>query len=240
MIKVSDSTQKQQLVQTEGLTRFTGWLFEQVRPFLERGTVWEAGCGIGTYTQLLVAAGCERILASDHDEDLLEIACRRFKGIEQVRLLTLDMSREEDFAKLRGESIRTIVCLNVVEHIENDLLVLRNMRALLAPKGRLVLLVPAHPMLFNGIDREVHHCRRYTAFDLSEKLRMADFRLVRLYYFNAPGILGWFLYGHVLRRRRVPEMSVGLFDRLVPVFRWTERAILRGTLGISLIAICER
>jgi 2-polyprenyl-3-methyl-5-hydroxy-6-metoxy-1,4-benzoquinol methylase len=134
MIKVSDSTQKQQLLQTEGLTRFTGWLFEQIEPFLE-GPIWEAGCGIGTYTQHLVAAGCERILASDHDEDLLEIARRRFKGIEQVRLLTLDMSREEDFAKLRGESIRTIVCLNVVEHIENDLLVLRNMRALLAPQG---------------------------------------------------------------------------------------------------------
>src|SRR5256885_649989 len=129
MAKTSGSTQEQQLLQTERLTRFTGWLFEQIQPFLT-GTVWEAGCGTGTYTQKMLAVGCERILATDHDEALLEIVRHRFKDSERVCVFDLDMSREDEFEKLRGQSIQTIVCLNVLEHIKDDLLVLRNMYAL--------------------------------------------------------------------------------------------------------------
>src|SRR5713101_5393393 len=128
MMETSGSVQGQQLLQTEGLARFTGWLFEQVKPFLT-GIVWEAGCGTGTYTQYMLMAGCERILATDHDEGLLNIARHRFKSTERVRVCDLDMSREEEYEKLRGQSIQTIVCLNVLEHIEDDMLVLRAMWA---------------------------------------------------------------------------------------------------------------
>lgn len=225
---------KGQLFQAERLTRFTGWLFEQVEPFLE-GTVWEAGCGTQTYTEHMVAAGCRRILATDRDEALLEVARRRFEATDRVSVFNLDMSREEEFQKVRGEHVQTIVCLNVLEHIEDDGMFLRNMRGLLPPKGRLVLLVPAHPSLFSGIDASVHHRRRYTARELLAKLRTAGFRVVKLYYFNALGILGWFFYGHILRRRTVPETPAAPFDRLIPILRGTERAVLRGRLGVSLI-----
>ena len=117
-------------------------------------------------------------------------------------------------------------------------MVLRNMRALLPTDGRLVLLVPAHPGLFNGIDESVHHFRRYTARDLRFKLNSAGFRLDRLWYFNALGILGWFLYGHIFRRKDVPETPAAFFNRLVPILRWSERVVLRRRVGISLIAIC--
>jgi len=230
---------QEQLSLLRGLNRFTYWLFEQVQPFIA-GTVWEAGCGTGTYTHYLLAAGCERILATDYDENLLAITRSRFLGNERVLVFRLDMSKEAEFEKFRGQAIQTIVCLNVLEHLEDDLLVLRNMRAILPPKGRLILLVPAHPCLFNGLDEAVHHYRRYTARDLSAKLEAADYRVIRSYYFNAPAIAGWFVYGHLLRRKRVAEEPARLFDWLVPLFRWTERAILRGRLGISLIAICER
>src|SRR5262249_24146428 len=156
--------------------------------------------------------GCERILATDHDEDLLQVVRRRSEGIERVRVFDLDLSREEDIRKLRGQQIQTIVCLNVLEHIREDQMVLREMRALLPPGVRLLLLVPAHPRLFNGIDESVHHCRRYTMRDLRDKLRAAEFRIVLFYYFNVLGIIGWFLYGHILRRRMVPETPAALFD----------------------------
>lgn len=232
------SVQEQQLLQTEGLTRFSGWLFEQIQPFLA-GTVWEAGCGIGTYTRQMVAAGCARILATDRDEELLKIARRRFQGIDRVRVFELDMGREEEFEKLRGERIGTIVCLNVLEHIEDDRMVLGRMRTVLSSTGRLVLLVPAHPALFNGIDEAVRHCRRYTSRELAAKLRAAGFRPIKLYYFNALAILGWFVYGHVLRWKRVPETPAAAFDRIVPILSWTERNLLSGRIGVSLIAVCE-
>jgi SAM-dependent methyltransferase len=229
--------QKQQLVQTEGLTRFTAWLFEQIEPFLN-GAVWEAGCGTGTYTQHMLARGCGPIVATDLDEDVLTVARRRFDGDPRVAVFDLDLGKPDEYRKLT-HTIQTIVCLNVLEHLEDDRMTLRQMRQLLPPGGRLLLLVPAHPMLFNGIDESVHHYRRYTARELREKLQSTGFRVVRSYYFNALGIVGWVLYGHILGRRSVPETPAALFDRVIPLARWVERVVLRGRVGVSLIAICE-
>jgi SAM-dependent methyltransferase len=238
MPEPAGSVQKGQLLQTEQLGRFTRWMFEQVEPHL-RGTVWESGCGTGTYTAHLLAAGVDRVLATDRDGEFLALTRARFAGQPRVSVFALDLGREAEFRKVEGQSVATIVCLNVLEHIPDDRMVLRRMRALLPAGGRLVLLVPAHPVLFNGIDESVHHCRRYTAKDLRPKLAAAGFTIRRLYYWNALGIAGWFLYGHVLRRRAVPEAPATLFDRLVPLQRWTERVVLRGRLGVSLIAVCE-
>ncbi len=165
----SSAIQKQQLVQTEGLTRFTRWLFEQIEPFLN-GAVWEAGCGTGTYTQHMLSRGCGPIVATDLDEDVLTAARRRFDGDPRVAVFPLDLSKPDEYRKLTRHAIQTIVCLNVLEHLEDDRMVLRQMRQLLQPGGRLLLLVPAHPVLFNGIDESVHHYRRYTARELREKL----------------------------------------------------------------------
>src|SRR5262249_7702690 len=183
------SIQKQQLVQTERLMRFTSWLFEQIRPFVA-GTVWEAGCGIGTYTQLLLATGCEHVIATDHDGSLLAVAHETFRGVQRVDVFDLDLRRADDYRKVRGA--RTIVCLNVLEHLEDDAMVLREMYEVLVPGGTLLLLVPAHRWLFNGIDRSVEHYRRYTRTELATKLRAAGFRPVRLWYFNALAIVGWY------------------------------------------------
>jgi SAM-dependent methyltransferase len=230
--------QKAQLLQTEQLGRFTRWMFEQVAPHVQ-GTVWEAGCGTGTYTAHLLAAGVPRILATDREDDFLSLARQRFAGDRRVSVFALDLAREDEFGRVEGQGVRSIVCLNVLEHIVDDRMVLRRMRALLPSGGRLLLLVPAHPALFNGIDESVQHCRRYTARDLRAKLTAAGFTIRRLYQWNALGIVGWFLYGHLLRRRAVPETPAAMFDRLVPLQRWAERVVLRGRLGVSLIAVCE-
>ena len=234
----SSAIQKQQLVQTEGLTRFTGWLFEQIEPFL-KGAVWEAGCGTGTYTQHMLSRGWGPIVATDLDDDVLSVTRRRFDGDRRVVVLEVDLSKPDEYHKLTQHTIQTIVCLNVLEHLEDDRMVLRRMRQLLPPGGRLLLLVPAHPVLYNGIDESVHHYRRYTARELGEKLEGAGFRIARSYFFNALGILGWVLYGHILGRRSVPETPATLFDRVIPLARWGERVVLRGRVGVSLIAICE-
>jgi SAM-dependent methyltransferase len=235
----SSSVLEQQLVLTEStLGRFTGWMFDEIRPWLGR-VVWEAGCGSGTYTEHMRAAGCARILATDIDPRLLAIARRRFAGDDRVRIFSLDLGVEAEFRQLDGEPIDTIVCLNVLEHVADDRGALARMRRVLAPGGTMVLLVPAHPILYNGIDASLHHCRRYTSRDLRAKLVEAGFRVRRMYHFNALGLLGWFIHGTVLRKLDVREGAASFFDRLVPAARWVEQQLLRRRVGVSLIAICE-
>ena len=70
----------------------------------------------------------------------------------------------------RVERIDTIVCLNVLEHIEDDRATLADFSRVLPPGGHLALLVPAMPALYGTLDEHLHHFRRYDR----EPLRTAD------------------------------------------------------------------
>jgi SAM-dependent methyltransferase len=137
-----------------------------------------------------------------------------------------------------GERLDTVICLNVLEHVRDDMLSLASVHRLLQPGGRLVLLVPAMPSLYGTLDRALGHFRRYTAAELRHVFAAAGFRLRHLEYFNLAGVPGWWLTGRVLKRTLIPTGSLRLYDALVPLFR-LER-FLPWRLGQSLIAIGER
>ena len=139
--------------------------------------------------------------------------------------------------RLAAERFDTIVCLNVLEHIEDDVTSLRSMRALLQPGGRLVLLVPALPALYGTLDEALGHFRRYRPAELAAKFTDAGFRLAHVEYFNLAGVLGWWLIGRVLRRRLIPRCALKWYDALVPLFRL--ETLMPWRIGQSLIAIGE-
>ena len=74
---------------------------------------------------------------------------------------------EADRADLRGERLDTIVCMNVLEHIEHDSRDAAGFRRRCShPGGRLVLLVPAHAGALRHARRALHHFRRYDRDEL--------------------------------------------------------------------------
>ena len=108
-------------------------------------------------------------------------------------------------------------------------------RGMLAPAGRLVLLVPALPALYGTMDRALGHHRRYTRAGLASLLERAGFTVAHIEYFNLAGVPGWWFAGRVLKREMIPAGSLKLYDALVPLFR-LER-LLPWRVGQSLIAI---
>jgi SAM-dependent methyltransferase len=130
------------------------------------------------------------------------------------------------------------VCLNVLEHIEDDRATLADMYSLLAPGGRLVLLVPAFQRLYSSLDVHLRHFRRYEKDDLAQKIRDAGFTLDDLRFANRPGILGWWLNGKVLRRRVLPRGQLLAFKFLMPLLRREEKQ--PPTAGLSLIALATK
>ncbi len=112
------------------------------------------------------------------------------------------------------------------------------MRRLLTSHGRLVLLVPALPVLYGSLDRMLGHFRRYTKSILRERYAAAGLTMRHLEYFNLAGIPGWWVTGRVLRKTMIPTGPLALFDRLVPLFRLERFVPFR--IGQSLIAIGER
>src|SRR5205823_3736563 len=82
--------------------------------------------------------------------------------------------------------------------------------ALLAPGGRVVLIVPALHALYGTIDVAIGHHRRYTREEIDAKLRAAGLEVEHVSYFNLLGVPGWWLNARVLRRRSVPGLQARL------------------------------
>jgi SAM-dependent methyltransferase len=140
-------------------------------------------------------------------------------------------------SELKQYSFDTIVCLNVLEHIEDDLKALSRMHELLAPGGRLVLLVPSFQFLYGTVDQALGHYRRYTRKDLLPVMKRAGFIVEQSFYMNVIGMAGWFWNNRIIKRREESKNQVWIFDRLIaPVAEISER-ILPPPVGLSLIAI---
>ncbi|UPT74095.1 MAG: class I SAM-dependent methyltransferase [Elusimicrobiota bacterium] len=137
---------------------------------------------------------------------------------------------------LAGRTFDTIVCMNVLEHIEDDAGTLKNFSAMLRPKGKLVLVVPAYQVLFNPLDSHDGHFRRYEKAELRSKLVDAGFSVVHESRFNLFGILGWFLNGTILRRKDLPSGQMGLFNKVAPFLFWLEN-LTGPPMGLSLLAV---
>lgn len=220
------------------LPAFSRWLFSHVEGHLGH-TVLDAGAGVGTYTRLILESGRQSV-ALEPDQAICDELVRRLGNANGFRLLAGDLADPGIVEKAQEAGVDSAICLNVLEHIPDDRRALHHLQAILPPGGALALLVPAHPILFNSIDRAVGHVRRYRKTEIAEKVQQAGLAVERLFYFNFFAIPGWILSGHVLRRPVASRTAARLFDRLVPLFNTVDRLILRGRLGISLVALCRR
>jgi glycosyltransferase involved in cell wall biosynthesis len=199
-----------------GTKRFNRWMADTVRPFV--GTrVLELGAGIGNMTQHL-ARGRKIYVASDIDEEHIARLRVRFRGRPNLEIRRCDLCDAADFQPLLG-LFDSVVCLNVVEHVEDDLGALRNIFSALKPGGRAIILVPQDQKAYGTLDEVLGHCRRYSEAQLRARMEEAGFEVERVLQFNRVTRPGWRLNGQVLKRRSFGRFQLKVFDALVPLWR---------------------
>jgi glycosyltransferase involved in cell wall biosynthesis len=218
------------------LEPYNRWLVSRFEHALGR-RILEIGAGFGNITRHL--KGRELLVASDLDPVALEHLKGTFREDPSVRVASyrfpLDAAAREEIHAL---DVDTVVCLNVLEHIEDDRATLVNMREALQSGGRLVLLVPAFARLYGSLDEHLHHFRRYERDELEAKIREAGFALEDLRFVNRPGIFGWWLNGRVLRRRVLPRGQLLAFKLFMPMLKREEQR--PPSSGLSLLAIARK
>jgi len=217
--------------------RYNAWQFEQIAPFIGR-RVLEVGSGIGNMSEHIVAGGRELVVLTDTDEWYREQLRQRFRDRPEVRVDTLTLPDAAAEARFGALGLDTVVALNVVEHIDDHVGTLRSMGSLLAPGGRVVVLVPSLPGIYGTLDAELGHFRRYTPASLRGAFTEAGLRTESLSWFNRVGTLGWWFNARVRKATRIPLGQLRSFDALVPLLR-LER-FLPLPFGQSLIAIGRR
>jgi glycosyltransferase involved in cell wall biosynthesis len=218
------------------LEPYNRWLADRFQGAVGQ-RVLEVGAGFGNMTRHLLPR--ELVVASDLDPVALEHLRGVFREDASVRVASYRFPlAPQELEEVRGLRFDTIVCLNVLEHIEEDEATLAHLFAALAPGGRLILIVPALARLYGSLDEHLNHFRRYEKAELEKKIRDAGFLLEECRFLNRPGIVGWYVNGRILRRRVLPRGQLAAFKLLMPMLRREEKN--PPSIGMSLLAIARK
>lgn len=133
--------------------------------------ILDIGCGTGGSLRMLSQYG--KVLAVDLDSDALA----------QIPLGYARVQNDMTHMEFDNNSIDTIVAMDVLEHIENDLAALAEARRVLRPSGYVVATVPAHMNLWTGGDVSLGHYRRYELDELRKKFTRQGFEVKKISYF---------------------------------------------------------
>jgi SAM-dependent methyltransferase len=217
-------------------------LLERELPAAERPLeVLDFGCGTGAFLEHLERFGA--VTAVDGDPSAVAF-CRR-RGRSEVQLVPPGAR-----LPLPDAAFDLVTTLDVIEHIEDDVAALRELRRVLRPGGRLLVAVPAFMFLWGKQDEVSHHHRRYTAATLRRALADAGFTVDRTSYFNTilfPIVAAVRLGRRALRRPGSAqsdfELGPAALNRaLAAIFGTEAELVARRDLpfGVSLLALATK
>ncbi|WP_035357303.1 class I SAM-dependent methyltransferase [Edaphobacter aggregans] len=217
-------------------TNWKTYWSRQLNSFLS-GDVLEVGAGIGSNTSFLCNGVTGRWVGLEPDPDLAVQLGESFKNL----------GREDRFQNVCGtvltlgedERFDTIVYIDVLEHIEDDAAELKAAAARLRPRGRIIVLSPAHQWLFTPFDSSIGHFRRYNRSTL-KKVSPPDLVLERMFYLDACGTMASAANRLFLKQSMPTRSQIGVWDKwIVPVSKVVD-PVLGYSVGKSIIGIWRK
>ncbi len=219
------------LTELDRARRFNLWMGDTLRPYIG-DRVLEIGAGIGTLTNQFIPRAF--YVASDINPYYLNYLRSYSYGKPYLRVLKINAGHPDHFRGLEGQ-FDTAMMINVLEHVPDAQMALRNLWAALEPGGRAVILVPQHPALYGSLDEVLEHRERYTVTKLEQELTEAGFRVAEVFDFNRFSVPGWWLNGKLLRRKKFSRVQLKAIETFLPALRRIDGLWPWG--GLSIIGI---
>jgi glycosyltransferase involved in cell wall biosynthesis len=218
-----------------GTPQYLSWLARVLRPHVG-DTVLEVGAGIGNIAGRLMS---RRLLyvAAEKDPLHLHALRNRFLRTPNVVVQRLDPEAPQDFAGLE-DCFDTVLCLNVLEYLDDPGQVLDSLNATLKANGTLIVLVPNGPKLFGSLDRSMGHKRRFHPADLRRVLESHGFSVEASYSLNKAGAPPWWAYSKLFGSKVINKPTLKIFDKTV--WLWSRIDRLIPWPGLSLITIARK
>lgn len=221
--------------------RLIVWSLKSYFPNMQR--YLEIGCGTGfVLAGVAQAYPAAALVGSEIFSVGLPYAAARVKTAELLQMDARQIPYVDEFD--------VIGAFDVLEHIEEDEVVLAAMLRALRPGGGVAITVPQHPWLWSSADDLACHVRRYRVGELRDKMLRAGFRVEFATSFVSL-LLPAMLASRLRRRRPARQGSSGsefnlapwlnrLFEQLMNFERYLIRKGLRFGLGGSLLLIATK
>lgn len=217
-------------------SNYTRWILSAFDGKIGR-QVLEVGIGHGGHADHL-PPGVEYV-GLDIDEGSVEAARSQHPERSYVCADVLDPALPELVA---ARVFDTVLCVNVLEHVDRDADAVANLLTVLAPGGRLLIFVPAFQALYSDLDRMAGHVRRYTTGALAALVPPGAV-IEMNEYFNPIGGLGWWA-NKFLPHRTLNDGAVNgqvkLFDRYILPLSRAVNPITRSFFGQSIVCVVRK
>lgn len=199
--------------------------------------VLDVGCGAGHLINLMLQKGIEAS-GIELDRKLINLSKKNYGEnfpVENIRAENLSLVKER---------FNTITIIDVLEHLKDDVLVLKRIRNKLSKNGRVIIVVPAYPYLLGKRDIAIGHFRRYSKKELQTKLQKNGFLIKEIRFWNALGLFPYFLSEKVLKKELSLEIrkkgNKNLLQTLMSkaLFFWFKNIENNFNFGFGLSIIC--
>jgi SAM-dependent methyltransferase len=219
-------------------------LWQLIGQQVQQGSVLDVGCGAGGMLEWLLARGYDA-RGIDSSERTIEVA-RAFlsrHGHDPER------ASAQPLSQLIAGAVKydNVISMDCLEHIEDDRAAFAKLVELLAPRGRLLVTVPALPALYGERDRVIGHYRRYTAASLRALSEGQPLRIERVRYWNLLGVAPTYVSQRLLGRGIDESFRYGeptLSKKLLraALYRWFQHVENRVAppLGMTVFMVAAR
>ena len=217
-----------------GRRRILQSLVEKISTTLKTQRILDVGCGTGANLKMLAAYGkAEGVDISPQAVDF----CHE-RGLDSVKLGAIEQLPYE------SDSFELVTALDVIEHLDDDIAGLREMRRVLRPDGRILVFVPAFMFLWGVQDDVSNHRRRYTLPSLLKAIEEAGFSVEWSSYANISFFLPVLVVRSVMRwlgLRADTEYGINISLMNGPfssLFAAERHAFKHGRLPFGVSAVC--
>ena len=209
-------------------------VFSLFQPYIGQ-RVLEVGAGIGTMSRKLLKVA-DLVVGIEPNGNCLTRLQAAMQGEPRFTLHACHLE-ECDLDGLQRQQLDTVYCVNVLEHIVDDVAALKMFRDVIVPGGHVLIYVPAIQAAYGPLDAELGHHRRYSKRTLSSVFAAAGLELMVLKYANPIGLIGWMYNSHVTKARHHSVDQVRLFERFVAPWALPLERIIPPPIGSSLVAV---
>jgi SAM-dependent methyltransferase len=209
------------------------WIIEELAPFFGHNVV-EVGAGAGDLSTILLQSELKHLFAFEPSSNVFPSLRSSIEGLSRVTAINEFFNSDHV-----PEAIDSVLYINVLEHIADDLAELQMAYNAIRHGGHLLLFVPALSWLFSDADRNVGHFRRYHMKPLVALVEEAGFVVEKTRYFDLAGIIPWYV-NFVLLKNTFSAGSVALYDKVVvPPMRLFEKAITP-PIGKNILLVARK
>lgn len=209
------------------------WILDEFLPYLG-DSVAEVGAGVGSFSTLILKTDIKSLQSFEPSQNMYHLLQETIGQDRRAKAIN------DFFGKAHtGELFDSVLYVNVLEHIEDDVAELANVYKALNPNGHVLIFVPALPWLYSNLDQQVGHFRRYIRNDLIQLTQRSGFSIIKARYFDIAGIIPWYI-NFVLLKNSIGGSSVSLYDNLVvPPMRFIE-GLVPPPIGKNILLIAKK